>query len=125
MKQEITSKNAPTAIGPYSQGIKVNNILFVSGQIPLDPQTMQIISEDIVQQTKQVLNNVEAVLSEAGSSLSNVVKTTIFIKNMDDFDLINDVYSMYFKENKPARSCVEVSRLPKDVKVKIEVIAIV
>lgn len=123
-KKIINTKNAPQAIGPYSQAILVNNMLFVSGQIPLDPITMELISEDVEKQTDQVLKNVTAILDEAGFTLSDVVKTTLFIKDMNDFGKINAVYGKYFSSHKPARACVEVSRLPKDVKVEMELIAI-
>ena len=125
MKTIISTDKSPTAIGPYSQAIKVGNIVYTSGQIPLDPNTMEIVSENIEEQTLQVLKNLEAILIEAGTSISNVIKTTVFIKDMNDFNTINGIYADFFKENKPARSCVEVSRLPKDVKVEIEAIAIV
>lgn len=120
----IQTKKAPQAIGPYSQSIKANNMLFVSGQIPLNPETMEIVSEDIKDQTKQCLENVGAILKEAGLDFKNVVKCGVFIKDMNEFNDINEVYTAYFNNYKPARACVEVSRLPKDVKVEIEVIAV-
>jgi 2-iminobutanoate/2-iminopropanoate deaminase len=120
----IYSKKAPAAIGPYSQAILANNMLFVSGQIPLDPDTMAIISNDVKEQTNQVMKNLQAILSEADFSLEHVVKTTIYIQNMNDFNHINEVYGSYFKDHKPARATVEVSRLPKDVKIEIECIAV-
>jgi len=125
MKTIINTPKAPQAIGPYSQAVKVNNIVYTSGQIPLDPQTMEIVSENIEEQTIQVLKNLEAVLEEAGSGIRNVIKTTLFIKDMNDFATVNTIYGEFFKDNKPARSCVEVARLPKDVKVEIEAIALV
>ncbi|QUH26752.1 RidA family protein [Serpentinicella alkaliphila] len=125
MKTIISTDKSPKAIGPYSQAIKVGNIVYTSGQIPLDPNTMEIVSQNIEEQTLQVLKNLEAILIEAGTSISNVIKTTVFIKDMNDFNTINGIYADFFKENKPARSCVEVSRLPKDVRVEIEAIAIV
>jgi len=124
-KQIIATKKAPGAIGPYSQGVKVGKFLYTSGQIPLDPATGELIEGGVEEQTKQVLENLQAVLVAGGTSLENVVKTTVFIKNMDDFTLINQVYSQYFTARPPARSCVEVARLPKDVEVEIEAIALV
>ncbi|QVK17294.1 RidA family protein [Mycoplasmatota bacterium] len=123
-KEVIFTNNAPKAIGPYSQAIKVNNMLFVSGQIALDPETMELVSNDVVAQTHQVLKNIKAILKEAGFELNDVVKTSIFIKDMNDFGRINEVYGQYFDTHKPARATVEVSRLPKDVKVEIELIAV-
>lgn len=123
--QVIHTDNAPKAIGPYSQAIKAGNLLFVSGQVPFVPETMEIVEGDVKAQTKQSLENVAAILKEAGADFSNVVKSTVFIKDMDEFALINEVYAEFFGENKPARACVEVARLPKDVKVEIEVIAVV
>ena len=120
----IYTNQAPEAIGPYSQGVIVNNVFYSSGQIPLTPD-MAIVGDGIHEQTEQVLKNVQAVLKEAGSSIESVVKTTIFIKNMEDFPVINDIYGRYFDEHQPARSCVEVARLPKDVQIEIEVIALV
>ena len=123
MKSAINTKNAPAAIGPYSQAITFQNLIFVSGQIPLDPKTMTVVSEDIKTQTKQVLENLEAILKAADSSFSKVLKTTIYIKDMNDFDKINTVYSSFFKAKTPARATIEVSRLPKDVKIEIDAIA--
>ncbi|GIN42272.1 MULTISPECIES: RidA family protein [Heyndrickxia] len=120
----VSTKKAPAAIGPYSQGIVVNNVFYSSGQIPLTEEGT-LISDDIKEQTHQVFKNIKAVLHEAGASLETVVKATVFIKNMDDFSIINEIYGEYFSEHKPARSCVEVSRLPKDVQIEIEVIALV
>ncbi|OJH16990.1 RidA family protein [Heyndrickxia sp. FSL K6-6286] len=120
----VSTKKAPAAIGPYSQGIVVNNVFYSSGQIPLTEEG-KLISDDIKDQTHQVFKNIKAVLHEAGASLETVVKATVFIKNMDDFSIINEIYGEYFSEHKPARSCVEVSRLPKDVQIEIEVIALV
>ncbi len=122
-KEVVNTEKAPAALGPYSQAIKFGNLLFSSGQIPMDPATGEIVADDVENQTRQVLENVRAVLEEAGTSLDKVLKTTVFIKNMDDFGKINDVYAEYFTENPPARSTVEVARLPKDVQVEIEVIA--
>ncbi|MGX7200288.1 RidA family protein [Enterococcus nangangensis] len=114
---------APQAIGPYSQGQAVNGFLFCSGQIALDPATGEVVGKDIVSQTKQVLKNIDALLKASGLSASNVVKTTCFLKNIEDFTTFNEVYGTYFTEHKPARSAVEVARLPKDVLVEIEIIA--
>ncbi len=120
----INTEKAPAALGPYSQAIEVNGTLYVSGQIPFIPETMTCVSDDVQEQTKQSLENVKAILEEAGYTLNDVVKAGVFIKDMNDFPLINEIYSQYFSENKPARACVEVARLPKDVKVEIEVIAV-
>lgn len=124
MKKLINTTKAPAAIGAYSQGVEVNGMLFVSGQIPFVPETMELISEDVQEQTEQSLKNLVAILEEAGYGLSDVVKTTVFIKDMNEFGLINEVYGEFFKEDKPARACVEVARLPKDVKVEIDAIAV-
>ncbi|MEI2666385.1 RidA family protein [Rossellomorea sp. LJF3] len=120
----VSTKEAPAAIGPYSQGIVVNNLFYSSGQIPLTAEG-SMIEGDVVEQTHQVFRNLQAVLSEAGASIETVVKATVFIKDMDDFGAINEVYGEYFSNHKPARSCVEVARLPKDALVEIEVIALV
>lgn len=120
----IHTDNAPAAIGPYSQAIKAGNLLFVSGQVPFVPATGEIVEGDVKAQTAQSLKNLQAILKEAGADFSNVVKTTVFIKDMNEFAQINEVYAEYFGENKPARACVEVARLPKDVKVEIELIAV-
>ncbi|MCR8746527.1 RidA family protein [Romboutsia lituseburensis] len=122
--QVIHTDNAPKAIGPYSQAVKAGNMLFVSGQVPFVPETMEIVEGDVKAQAAQSLKNVQAILAEAGLDFSHVVKSTVFIKDMNEFAQINEVYAEYFGENKPARACVEVARLPKDVKVEIEVIAI-
>ncbi|MGM9922996.1 MAG: RidA family protein [Bacillus sp. (in: firmicutes)] len=122
--QAVYTKEAPAAIGPYSQGIIVNNLFYSSGQIPLTAAG-ELVGGTVEEQTHQVFKNLQAVLEAAGASLETVVKTTVFIKNMDDFTRINEVYSQYFADHKPARSCVEVARLPKDVLVEIEVIALV
>ena len=122
--QVIHTDNAPAAIGPYSQAIKAGNLLFVSGQVPFVPATGEIVEGDVKAQTAQSLKNLQAILKEAGADFSNVVKTTVFIKDMNEFAQINEVYAEYFGENKPARACVEVARLPKDVKVEIELIAV-
>lgn len=120
--EAINSSKAPEALGPYSHGMKVGSMFYSSGQIPLNLEG-DIVSDDVQEQTKQVMENVGHVLAVADMGYENIVKTTIFISNMNDFPLINEVYGSYFKGKLPARSCVEVSRLPKDVKVEIEVIA--
>jgi 2-iminobutanoate/2-iminopropanoate deaminase len=120
----IQTNEAPAAIGPYSQGIIVNNIFYSSGQIPLTAEG-NLVTGDIKEQTHQVFANLKAVLAAAGASFETVVKTTVFIKNMDEFAFVNEVYGEYFSTHKPARSCVEVARLPKDVSIEIEVVALV
>lgn len=120
----VSTTNAPAAIGPYAQGIVVNNMFYSSGQIPLTASG-ELVEGDIEVQTHQVFENLKAVLAAAGSSLNQVVKTTVFMKDMNDFAIMNEVYASHFGEHKPARSAVEVARLPKDVKVEIEVIALV
>ncbi|NDI35297.1 RidA family protein [Chengkuizengella sediminis] len=120
----INTKNAPQAIGPYSQGMVVNNLFYSSGQIPLTAGG-DLVEGGVVEQTHQVFKNLKAVLEEANASLDTVVKATVFIKDMGDFPVINEIYAEYFADHKPARSCVEVARLPKDVKIEIEVIALV
>ena len=124
MKQVIQTNNAPQAIGPYSQAIMANDTLYVSGQIPVIPATGVIVSDQVEEQARQVMENVKAVVEAAGLTLEHVVKTNVFIKNMDDFAKINAVYSEYFKENCPARACVEVARLPKDVLLEMDAIAV-
>ncbi|EEA84368.1 MULTISPECIES: RidA family protein [Peptostreptococcales] len=125
MKHEVIhTNNAPAALGPYSQAIKAGNLLFLSGQVPLDPETMTVVEGGIKEQATRSLTNIKNVLAEAGADFSNVVKTTVFIKDMNEFNDLNEVYAEFFGENKPARSCVEVARLPKDVKVEIELIAV-
>ena len=125
MKRIISTTKAPAAIGPYSQAIQVGNTIYVSGQIPFVPETMTLVSEDVKEQTKQALENVKAILEAADSSLNDVVKASVFVKDINDFNAINEVYASYFVENKPARALVEVARLPRDVKIEIEVIAVV
>lgn len=122
--QTIQTDDAPQAIGPYSQAVKANGMLFVSGQIPLDKDG-NLVSDDIEDQTNQVIKNLNEVLKAAGSSLDKVVKTTIFLNSMDDFARVNETYATYFPKHKPARATVEVSRLPKDVLVEIDCIAII
>ena len=120
----ISTENAPGAIGPYSQAVKIGDLVYTSGQLPVNPVT-GLVAESVKEQTKQSLENVKAILEEAGTSMDKVVKTTVFIKDMNDFADINEVYGQFFVAPFPARSCVEVARLPKDVKVEIEVIALV
>lgn len=120
----IQTNQAPAAIGPYSQGITVNNLFYSSGQIPLTAEGV-MVDGDVKEQTHQVFKNLQAVLEEAGASLNTVVKATVFIKDMNEFVAINEVYGEYFSTHKPARSCVEVARLPKDALVEIEVVALV
>ncbi|MFN2748230.1 MULTISPECIES: 2-iminobutanoate/2-iminopropanoate deaminase [Bacillus] len=124
MAKVVQTKEAPEAIGPYSQGIIVNNMFYSSGQIPLTPAG-EMVDGDITEQTHQVFRNLKAVLKEAGASLETVVKATVFLADMNQFAEVNEVYGQYFAEHKPARSCVEVARLPKDALVEIEVIALV
>lgn len=121
-KQIILTDSAPAPIGPYSQAVQVGDLLFCSGQIPLDPKTGQTVAGDVKDQTTQVMKNILAVLTQAKMGFENVVKTTIFLKSMGDFPHVNEVYGQYFKSNPPARSTVEVARLPKDVLVEIEVL---
>ncbi|MGL4373390.1 MAG: RidA family protein, partial [Turicibacter sp.] len=120
----ISTVDAPKAIGPYSQAIEANGTLYISGQIPLDPKTMEFVSEDIVEQTHQCLKNIQAILAEAGYAIENVVKCGIFLADMNDFAAVNEVYAQYFSTHKPARACVEVARLPRDAKIEIEAIAV-
>ncbi|MCM0606809.1 MAG: RidA family protein [Xanthomonadaceae bacterium] len=122
-KEIIETVNAPKPIGPYSQAVKVGDLLFCSGQVAIEPVSNTVVANDIDGQTKQVMKNIEAVLTQAQMKFSNVVKTTIFLKSMHDFPKVNAIYGEYFTQNPPARSTVEVSRLPKDVLVEIECIA--
>jgi 2-iminobutanoate/2-iminopropanoate deaminase len=124
MREVIATNDGPKAIGPYSQAIKVNGLVFLSGQVALDPATQQLIDGDVSAQTDRVLQNLTGILKAAGSSLDQVVKTTVFLKNMSDFGAMNEVYGRYFTQSPPARSTVEVARLPKDVLVEIDVIAL-
>ena len=123
MKKVISTAEAPKAIGPYSQAIEAGGFIFVSGQIPLIPATGEIVEGSIEVQTARVLENLKAILEAAGASLEDVVKTTVYITNMDDFAKVNGIYGQYFQENPPARVCVEVSKLPKGALVEIDVIA--
>ncbi|HZS08801.1 MAG TPA: RidA family protein [Blastocatellia bacterium] len=122
--QSIHTDSAPKAIGPYSQAIRAGGLIFASGQIPLDPATMQIVEGDIAAQTERVLKNLGQVLNAAGSSLDKVVKTTVFLADMNDFAAMNDVYAKFFGETRPARSTVQAARLPRDARVEIDVIAL-
>ncbi len=125
-KKIVLTKAAPAPIGPYSQGIVAGgSMLFMAGQIPLDPQTGQLVAADIKAQTRQVLMNVQAILEAGGASLRSVVKTTVFLKDMNEFPAMNEVYGEFFKSDPPARSTVEVARLPKDVRIEIDAIAMV
>ncbi len=124
MREIVETKKAPAPIGPYSQAIRANGFLFVSGQIPIDPATGSLVTGGIEEQTRQVLKNLSAILEAAGSGLSKVVKTSIFLTNLDDFARLNQVYGEFLGEFKPARSTVQVSRLPKEVLVEIEAVAL-
>lgn len=125
MKEVISTENAPGAIGPYSQAVRAGDLLFCSGQIPIDPASGEFVSDDVAKQTEQVIRNLEAVLAAAGGGLASVVKTTVFLKDMSDFGAMNEVYAKFFDENEPARATVEAARLPKDAKVEIECIAVI
>lgn len=125
VKEIIKTDNAPGAIGPYSQAVRSGNMVFVSGQIPIDPATGEFVSQDVTEQTEQVLKNLSAVLEAAGSDLSNVVKTTVFLADMNEFAAMNEVYAKYFTANFPARATVQAARLPKDARVEIECVALV
>ena len=124
MTQTVSTEKAPKALGPYSQALRAGGFIWCSGQIPIDPATNTIEATTIEDQTRQSITNLKNVLEAAGSSLANVVKTTVFIKDMNDFAALNGVYAEMFGDTKPARSCVEVARLPKDVKVEIECVAV-
>jgi 2-iminobutanoate/2-iminopropanoate deaminase len=124
MREVVSTKDAPQAIGPYSQAIKANGFVFVSGQVAIDPSTQQVVTGDAAAQTERVLRNLSEILEAAGSGLGKVVRSNVFLKNMDDFGAMNQVYGKYFSSVPPARSTVEVARLPKDVLVEIDVIAL-
>ncbi len=124
MQEQIESSRAPAPIGPYSQAIRAGGFVFLSGQIPIDPATGAVVAGDIADQTRQVIRNLSGVLEAAGSSLSSVVKTSVFLKNLDDFARFNSVYAEYFGETRPARSTVQAARLPREVLVEIEAIAL-
>jgi 2-iminobutanoate/2-iminopropanoate deaminase len=125
MAEIISTENAPGAIGPYSQAIKTGGFIFCSGQIPIDPATGNFVSDDVAEQTEQVLKNLEAVLKAGGADFENVVKTTVFLADMNDFAVMNEVYGRFFGEVKPARATVQAARLPRDAKVEIDCIAVV
>jgi 2-iminobutanoate/2-iminopropanoate deaminase len=125
VKEIIQTEHAPLAIGPYSQAIKANGLVFASGQIPTDPQTGQFVPGGIQEQTEQALKNLAAVLEAAGSSLDRIVKTTVFLADMNEFSAMNEIYGKFFSENPPARATVEAARLPRDARVEIEAIALV
>ncbi len=124
VKEVISTDRGPKAIGPYSQAIKANGLIFVSGQIPLDPRTQQMVDGDVARQTEQVLENLKGIVEGAGSSLDRVVKTTVYLKDLADFTAMNEVYGRYFSSSPPARATVEVARLPKDAHVEIDLIAL-
>ena len=124
MREVISTKDGPQAIGPYSQAIRANGLVFVSGQVAIDPATQQVIAGDVATQADRVLKNLSGILKAAGSGLEKVVRSTVFLKNMGDFAAMNEVYGKYFTAEPPARSTVEVARLPKDVLVEIDVIAL-
>jgi 2-iminobutanoate/2-iminopropanoate deaminase len=124
MKEIIATANAPKAIGPYSQAVRANGFIFVSGQIAIDPATNELISGDISQQTARVLDNLKAILDAGGSSLDRAVKVGVFLKDMGEFAAMNAVYSKYFPSDPPARATVEIARLPKDVRVEIDIVAL-
>lgn len=124
-KQIISTVNAPAAIGPYSQAVKVGNLLFTSGQIPLDPQTGELVNDSVENATERVMQNLKAILEEAGTSFEKVVKTTVLLSDINDFSKVNEVYGKYFNSEQPARSCFQVGKLPKDALLEVEVIAIV
>lgn len=124
MKKEISTKNAPAAIGPYSQAIEVNGMIYTSGMIPINPQTGELVTGGVEEQAEQAFGNLKALVEASGSSMDKVVKTVVFIQNMDDFATINAIYEKYFTEPYPARSCVEVARLPKNVALEVEAVAL-
>lgn len=124
MRQGVATDNAPTAIGPYSQAVRSGNLLFISGQIPIDPATGNLISGDIATQTRRVFENIGAILQAAGASFDHVARTTVFLADMGDFAAMNEVYAGYFSSPAPARSTVQAARLPKDARIEIDVIAV-
>jgi 2-iminobutanoate/2-iminopropanoate deaminase len=124
MREVISTQDAPQAIGPYSQAIRTQGLIFTSGQVAIDPATQQVIAGDVSAQTDRVLKNLAAILQASGSTMDKVLRCTVFLKNMGDFAAMNEVYGRYFKQSPPARSTVEVARLPKDVLVEIDVIAL-
>lgn len=124
LREIIATESAPGALGPYSQAVKAGGVVYISGQLGLDPVTGDFVEGDVQAETRQVLTNLGAVLQEAGSSFEKVVKATVFVKDLGDFGLVNEVYAEFFTENPPARACVEVARLPKDARVEIDLIAL-
>ncbi len=124
MRETVSTKNAPAAIGPYSQAVRANGWLFLSGQVALDPASGQLVAGDVRAQTERAIKNLEAVLAAAGSSLAQVVKTTVYLADMNDFSAMNEVYGRFFSHHPPARATVQAARLPKDARVEIEVIAL-
>lgn len=124
-KLVISTNNAPAAIGPYSQGIRTGNLIFTSGQIPLNPVTGELVSDDIKSAVKQSLENVKAILEAAGTNMENAVKVTVFLKDMNDFAAVNEIYGQYFTGKMPARSAIQVAKLPKDCMIEIEAIAVI
>ena len=122
-KQEIATDKAPAAIGPYSQGIKIDNLIFTSGQLPIDPATGEIAGGSIEEQAKQAFENLKAVLEASGASLGDVIKTTVFLDNLGDFGTVNEIYGSYFSKPYPARSCYEVAKLPKGALIEVEAVA--
>ncbi len=125
MKQCLSTDRAPRAVGPYSQAVRTGNLLFISGQLPMDPQTMQFASGGVAEQTRQVLTNMAAILETAGTSLANVVKTTVMLKDMNDFQAMNQTYAEFFPTDPPARSTFQVGKLPLDAMVEIEAVAVI
>ena len=125
MRQAVATPSAPAAIGPYSQAIRAGSLLFVSGQVPIDPATGQLVAGDIAVQTHRVFGNISEILKAGGASLDHVVRTTVFLADMNDFTAMNDVYATYFASPAPARATVQVSRLPKDARIEIDVIAVI
>lgn len=123
MKTQISTKNAPAAIGPYSQAIEVNGMIFTSGMIPINPRTGELVTGSVEEQAEQAFTNLKALIEASGSAMDKVVKTVVFIQDMNDFAKINAIYEKYFTEPYPARSCVEVARLPKDVALEVEAVA--
>jgi len=123
-KTIISTEKAPAAVGPYSQAVRAGNMLFISGQIPIEPQSGKLVSGDVGRQTKRVMENIGAILHSQGLSFANLAKTTVYLKNLEDVESVNRIYGDYFDSGPPARACIEVSRLPKDVAIEIEAIAV-
>ena len=124
-KEVISTTNAPAAIGPYAQGIKLGNLVFTSGQLPINPENGELVSDDIGKATKRSLENIKSILEQSGTTMEKIIKVTIFLKDLNDFAAVNLAYANFFEIHKPARSCVEVARLPKDALIEIEAIAYV